>query len=154
MNASNKNHWIIKAAAAAVLVITPITFAQQRVGEEGRSLDANNRVGSGGYNSGGISGNLLPGPTGNQIVTGNVTGGREFRGGVQYTDPHEFRGNVAGQDFDRFIAGSSGAPQPFSGQNMVNNNFQPFYGQRLATAPEACPIFRRLDRKCRRSSPS
>src|SRR5207244_6094832 len=118
---------------------TPITFAQQRVGEEGRSLDANNRVGSGGYNSGGISGNLIPGPTGNQIVTGNVTGGREFRGGVQYTDPHEFRGNVAGQDFDRFIAGSSGAPQPFSGQNMVNNNFQPFYAQRLATAPpRAC----------------
>ena len=132
MTCSPKAHWIIKTAAAAVLLVSPFTFAQQRVGDEGRALDANNRVGSGGYNSGGITGNLIP--SGNNIVTGNVTGGREFRGGVPYTDPREFRGNVGGQDFDRFIANSSGAPQAYGGQNFVAQP-QTFYGSRLATAP-------------------
>jgi tetratricopeptide (TPR) repeat protein len=127
---SRKTRWMINTAAAAVLLITPLTFAQQRVGEEGRALDANNRVGSGGYNSGPITGNMLL--TGNNIVTGNVTGGREFRGGVPYTDQREFRGNVGGQDFDRFIAGSAGAPQPYSAPQNFLQQPQPFYGQRLA----------------------
>src|SRR5437763_548415 len=131
MSNVRKSHWICKAAAAAVLLITPTLFAQQRVGEEGRALDANNRVGSGGYNSGGITGNLIPAPTGNQIVTGNVTGGREFRGNVPYTDPREFRGNVGAQDMDRFIANSSGAPTPSGAPNQAGSNPQPFYGSRL-----------------------
>src|SRR6266850_7614481 len=132
MTCSFKPHWIVKAAAAAVLLVSPFTFAQQRVGDEGRALDANNRVGSGGYNSGPITGNLIP--SGNNIVTGNVTGGREFRGGVPYTDPREFRGNVGGQDFDRFIANSAGAPQAYGGQNFIPQP-QTFYGSRLAAAP-------------------
>ena len=126
------NYWILKAAAAAVLSVTPCLFAQQRVGDEGRALDANNRVGSGGYNSGGINANMI---TGNNIVTGNVTGGREFRGGVPYTDPREFRGNVGGQDFDRFIAGSAGAPTPYAAQQNYLQQPQAFYGSRLVTAP-------------------
>src|SRR4051812_44637221 len=130
---SRKTRWMIKTAAAAVLLITPLSFAQQRVGEEGRALDANNRVGSGGYNSGPITGNLLL--NGNNIVTGNVTGGREFRGNVPYTNQYEFRGPVAGQDFDRFIAGSAGAPQAYSAPQNFLQTIEPFYGQRLAAAP-------------------
>jgi tetratricopeptide (TPR) repeat protein len=126
---SRKTRFIIKTAATAVFLIAPLSFAQQRVGDEGRALDASNRVGSGGYNSGPITGNVL---TGNNIVTGNVTGGREFRGGVPYTDPREFRGNVGGQDFDRFIAGSSGAPTPYAAPTNFLQQPQPFYGQRLA----------------------
>jgi tetratricopeptide (TPR) repeat protein len=133
MSDTRKNRWIFKAAATAVLLITPSLFAQQRVGDEGRALDANPRVGSGGYNSGGISGNMIV--TGNNIVTGNVTGGKEFRGNVPYTDPREFRGTVAGQDFDRFIAGSAGAPQPYAAPQNFLQQIEPFYGRRLATAP-------------------
>jgi hypothetical protein len=131
---SNKrpNQWILNAAAAAVLLITPTLFAQQRVGEEGRALDANNRIGSGGYNSGGITGNMI---TGNNIVTGNVTGGREFRGNVPYTDQREFRGNVGAQDMDRFIADSAGAPTAYGGQQNYLQQPQAFYGSRLVAAP-------------------
>jgi len=119
---------MIAAAAAAVLAVAPLSFAQQRVGEEGRALDANNRVGSGGYNSGPITGNLV---TGNNIVTGNVTGGKEFRGAVPYTDQREFRGNVGSADFDRFIAGSAGAPQAYSAPQNYLQQPQTFYGSRL-----------------------
>src|SRR5213075_612432 len=95
MTYSRKNQWIIKTAATAVLLVYPLAFAQQRVGEEGRALDANNRV-------------------------GNVTGGREFRGNVPYTDPREFRGNVDSADFDRFISGSAGAPRAYAApQNFL-----------------------------------
>src|SRR6266550_3062122 len=127
---SRRTRWIIKTAATAVFLIAPLGFAQQRVGEEGRALDANNRVGSGGYNSGVITGNMLL--NGNNIVTGNVTGGREFRGNVPYTDQREFRGTVAGQDFDRFIAGSAGAPQAYAAPQNFLQTIEPFYGQRLA----------------------
>src|SRR5687767_15038803 len=91
---------ILRAAAASVILSTTLIFAQQRVGDDGRALDANPRVGSGGYNSGPIRDTLRVNP--NNIVTGNVTGGREFRGHVPYTDPREFRGTVGGLDVDRF----------------------------------------------------
>jgi tetratricopeptide (TPR) repeat protein len=123
---------ILGAAAAAVLFANGLSFAQQRVGDDGRALDANNRVGSGGYNSGPIRDTLRLNP--NNIVTGNVTGGREFRGHVPYTDPREFRGGVAGEDFDRFIARSAGSPQSYAAEN-VNGQVEPFYGRRLATPP-------------------
>ncbi|HEV8605717.1 MAG TPA: tetratricopeptide repeat protein [Tepidisphaeraceae bacterium] len=128
----HKTRWIIKSAATAVLLVSPLALAQQRVGNDGRALDANNRIDSGGYNSGGIPGNLVV--NGNNIVTGNVTGGREFRGNVPYTDQREFRGNVGGQDFDRFIARSAGAPEPYSTQTFTSQP-EPFYGRRLATLP-------------------
>jgi tetratricopeptide (TPR) repeat protein len=127
-----KTRWILKSAAAAVLLVSPPALAQQRAGNDGRALDANNRIDSGGYNSGGIPGNLVV--NGNNIVTGNVTGGREFRGNVPYTDQREFRGTVGGQEFDRFIAQSAGAPQAYSSRSF-SNQAEPFYGSRLATLP-------------------
>src|SRR4051812_49784512 len=93
MTSTRKTHWLFNAAAAAVLALSPLAFAQQRVGEEGRALDANNRVGSGGYNSGGISGNIPATVTGNNIVTGNVTGGRGIPGGAAHPPPRGIPGN-------------------------------------------------------------
>jgi hypothetical protein len=130
---------ILGAAVAAVLFTTGLTFAQQRVGDEGRALDANPRVGSGGYNTGPIRDNYRYNP--NNVITGNVTGGREFRGHVPYTDPREFRGNVAGQDSDRLIARSLGAVQPYTDQPTVGQ-YEPFYGKRLATpAPQGFALY-------------
>ena len=57
--------------------------------------------------AGGRSG---PGSIGNQIVTGNVTAGQQFRGFVPYSDPFAFRGDTRRQQLDRFIRQSAGVP--------------------------------------------
>lgn len=103
--------------------------AQVRVGDDGRALDANPRVGSGGYNSPGYIPPVQV--TGNQIVTGNVTDGRYFRGDIPYTDPREFRGTTGSGSFDRFIANSSSS-LPDAGGALSIPRPRPFYGSRLA----------------------
>jgi tetratricopeptide (TPR) repeat protein len=100
---------VLLAAAAAVplLAMTPGARAQFQI-DNSRANDANNRIGSGGYNTGSI-----PAPeqvNGNLIVTGNVTGAKAFRGPVGYSAPNEFFGPSATKDYDRFIRDSS-APQ-------------------------------------------
>ena len=95
MPALTKKSWLLKSAVAAVplLIATATASAQYRINEnDGRALDANNRLGSGGHNT---AKDLRVGtPTGNDIVTGNVTGMRHFRGRVDYTDPRAFRGSA------------------------------------------------------------
>ena len=84
--------WILALAIGTLptLWIGHSAWAQYpAAGQDGHANDANNRVGSNGYNSG--SGQHVT-VTGNQIVTGNVTGGRAFRGPVPYTDPSGFMG--------------------------------------------------------------
>ena len=90
-------------------------YAQQRVGSEGHALDASNQIGSGGVNASQIPNTAVGG---NQIVTGNVTGGFQFRGrhfhgidlGPGYTDPSAFRGLLPGMMVDQFVRQSAGAP--------------------------------------------
>src|SRR4051812_28525790 len=89
--------WILFAAVAAVPLfgLASGAAAQYRVNTAGRALDANNRIGSGGQNpadGANRTGNMV---SGNDIVLGNVTGGKQFRGGVPYSDPTEFRGFTA-----------------------------------------------------------
>lgn len=129
MKSTQPTKWCLLAAVAALpmLMTVSTSLAQDRVGGDGRLLDANNRVGSGGSND--DQGNRqVQQATGNDIVNGNVTGGREFRGNVPYSDPRAFRGNTAGTDVDRFIARSSGAPQAYSNNNAYTNGGQAFYG--------------------------
>lgn len=63
--------------AAALAVCVSAARAQTAPGMDGRALDANPQVGSGGFNAP-IQHNLFN--TSNLYVTGNVTGGRAFRG--------------------------------------------------------------------------
>src|SRR3954447_12338536 len=89
--------WMLAAAVAGLAMAAwgaPGALAQGRV-NNGNALDANNRVGSGGSNDG-AGGNRagFTGVTGNDIVTGNVTGGKGFHGTINYTDPRAFRGNT------------------------------------------------------------
>ena len=74
---------ILLAAALstlATLAFTRPAAAQYPVaGQDGHANDANNRVGSGGYNSGGSSGSAV---TPNNIVNKTVSGGYGFRGPV------------------------------------------------------------------------
>jgi hypothetical protein len=128
---SKSNDIMIAAALAGVLAMISPAAAQYRVGSDGRANDASNRVGSNGYNDGG---SRSAGPTANQIVTGNVTGGREFRGPTGSSDPRAFRGATAGEESDRFIRGSSGVPVGGVSQNNASN-VTAFYGSSRATPP-------------------
>lgn len=108
--------WMVGAMAGAA--------HGQNVLGDGRVLDANQRVGTGGLNNvigpgGGrvLDNNLRWGSGGwndpgrdfraesayrNAIVTGNVAAGREFRGSVGYTAADDFRGFLGSNEIYRF----------------------------------------------------
>lgn len=126
----------IALAAAAALTLASSAFAQFRTGNDGRARDANNMIGSGGYNASNGNASIYNNSIGNQIVSGTVTGGKAFNFGNNqpYSDPRQFRGSTANTVSDRFIQSSSAAP--FGGVPQNNAQVtQPFYGSRLASAP-------------------
>lgn len=134
MKQATKLHWIL--TAAVTMTLTGGAFAQYRVGTDGRARDASNRIGSGGYN-GGVQGqaNVAQGNyLQNNLITGNVTGGKQFRGFVPYESPDAFRGNTAGATSDRFIRQSSAAPYGGIPQNNAQVT-QGFVGVSQAAPP-------------------
>lgn len=131
MGKSKITHWML----TVMLALAGQVYAQYRVGSDGRALDANNRIGSGGINEGSSAGQQVPyGYLGNNIVTGNITAGREFRGFVPYSNPTAFRGPTAGGLSDRFIRNSTGVPYGGISQNNAQV-VQPFYGISNAAPP-------------------
>lgn len=129
----------MKPSTFRLLVLTAavsapgLLHAQFQV-DNGRANDANNRIGSGGYNSGGVPAPETVG--GNQIVTGNVTGGRSFRGDPGYSSAREFRGVTSGDASDRFIRDSSGAPVGYGATpRNFSTNVMPFYGESRTVNP-------------------
>lgn len=127
-----KQKWAYAAVVTAALSVTSTLVAQTRVGNDGHALDANNRMGSGGYNSqSDVPAGLA---TGNDIVTGNVGGNRQFRGQIPYGSSNEFRGSVGTDASDRFLRASAGVDY----RQQSNGQAPPvFYGNRLNTAPPA-----------------
>src|SRR4051794_3998608 len=124
---------LILAAAVGATLTGSSALAQYRVGNDGRSHDANNRLGSGGINQSGMGPPASPYQIGNEIVTGQVTGGRQFRGFVPYSDPNVFHGTTAGSLSDNFIRQSSAAP--YGGVNQNNaQQVTTFYGSARASA--------------------
>src|SRR5688500_5721813 len=129
--------------ATAGLVV-PSASAQQRSENDGRALDRNSRVGSGGRNDnaapgaggpGGAYGRSSPQVTGNQLITGNVTSGRHFRGPVGYSDPGAFRGITTGSfSSDRFVRDSAGTPTRY-GPEVNLNQPSAYYGSGRAAPP-------------------
>ncbi len=109
---------ILAAVAGIALSAAPVS-AQLRVDTSGHASDANTQIGSGGYNAqNAAAGQPSWSQYQNGLVTGNASGGfsfsgRNFRGvnlGAGYTDPFAFRGLLAGQGVDQFIANSTGVP--------------------------------------------
>ena len=139
MNTRTRNRLL--AAVAAVLPVIAAAIpatAQTRVNQDGRVLDANNRVGSDGSNdrNNGID---RRGQTysGNQLVTGNVSGNRAFRGPVGYRDPSEFSGPVSSRNVDRFNRDSSAAPTRVNPRVDYGQSPTAFYGvQRTTPLPQ------------------
>ena len=108
-----------RAVAAAmlllpVLLLAPSAPAQDALGS-GDALDNNLRVGSGGFNA---PRRVPDFRARNMLVTGNVPGGRGFRGTVGYTAPGDFRGLTGSDTLFRFRADSA-----FSSPNFIR------YGQ-------------------------
>lgn len=93
-------------------------YAQFALGD-GRALDRNLQVGSGGINPTVGDSNYA---ARNNLITGNVTGLGYFHDDVGYTSPHEFRDVTSGSDLFRFhaISGPSGVGDP-------DDNVRPFY---------------------------
>src|SRR5687768_4076595 len=139
-NSSHRRHhrrWILTTAVAAatalpVLAVTSLTFAQARVNQNGRLLDANNRVGGGGQNPDDSRIRAPQNAIGNDIVTGNVTAGKHFRGRVDYTDPGAFRGQTAGINMDNFLRQSSG---PTKDSRLADQETRYFGDGRAAPPP-------------------
>lgn len=130
MKQSRNNRWVLAAAVAASLMSVP-AMAQIRAGQDGHASDSSNRVGSGGYNSGGYIYNNGVNP--NQVIYGNVTGGQWFHGPGE-RDPRQFTGPSGATIGDEFIRGTSGVPtayQPATPQYSP----QPFYGAGRQVAP-------------------
>jgi len=116
-------------AAVPVLGFVSSASAQYRLGYDGKANEANNRVGSGGNNPS-KEGQAV---NGNDIVTGNVTGGIEFRGHTNIRNPREFRGPSPGGMIDDFIKGSSSVDPNAPGSSYRVETF--YGGARTVQAP-------------------
>jgi len=108
-------------------------FGQVRVGADGHAADANPRVGSGGFNTSAQQDTIVV--TGNDIASGNVTGGFAFRGRRPFTDPAAFHG-LPGEGMDAFIRDSAGVPtmaHPFV--TSLSEGPRPFYPASVTATP-------------------
>ena len=136
---ASRSRKLIMAAVLAVGIcgLPTMVHAQHRVPQEGDALDANTRVGSGGSNR-------APGNNpvndryrlGNNVVTGNVTGGRAFRGPILYGSDRDFRDFTGLQPSSHFAGISTGV----SGSGQIINNSQfarPYYGGAQVVNPPA-----------------
>lgn len=102
------------------------TFSWSRTSGSGRALgsgnilDANTQVGSG-------RSNTTTAPVDynarNLLVTGNVAGGRGFRGSVGYTADTDFRGSTGSDDTFKFSADSAYSSVAFSSSTLSRDRF-------------------------------
>ncbi len=78
--------------------------------------------------------------TGNDIITGNVTGGRHFRGIVPYRATSDFGGELSSNSFDNFLRRSAGSQSYMQHQSQAT----PFYSP-SATVTKIQPGQQRLN---------
>jgi hypothetical protein len=101
------------ALLAASLAITPAQ-AQVQV-QDGAALDANQQVGSGGFNQ---AGNQVDYRARNLLVTGNVGGGRAFQGSIGYGADGAFQGSLGSDNLFNFRRDSVFSAPAASGLNF------------------------------------
>jgi hypothetical protein len=100
------------AALVAISLMAAEGLGQVALTQDGRALDANYLIGSGGINSVRRADRYLDG---NLLITGQVTGGFEFRGRVPYAGADQLRLELPSAGLDNFIRGSAGLDQVQSG---------------------------------------
>ena len=116
---------ILTALGLCTLLTAGMTAqAQTRAGSDGRALDANQQVGSGGYNP---EDGRLDFSRRNDVITGNVGGGRAFQDTVGYGAVGEFRDNLGSDTLFNFRANSLSSSTSYlnaatiGGVNQQNN---------------------------------
>jgi hypothetical protein len=112
---ANPTRWILLAAVSAIpmAVALPSAQAQYRV-DNSRTNDANNRIGSGGYND--AASQFRNAASGNDIILNNSTGLSGFHGNVPYRAPGAFEGNLPNSPSDnlnRLSGGGNQASTPY-----------------------------------------
>jgi hypothetical protein len=127
MNTQTRNR--ILAAVAAVL---PVMVAALPASAQ---TPVNNRADTGSANEANPS-RSGPSYTGNQLVTGNVSGAKSFRGPVGYRDPLDFTGPTGRRGFDRYNRDSTAAPTR-SNPSVNYGRATGYYGDSRATPPPA-----------------
>jgi tetratricopeptide (TPR) repeat protein len=120
-------------AAIPAIGFTTAASAQYQTNTQGTALDANNRIGSGGVNTYRAAPSV--GVMGNNIVTGNVGGGKEFHGRINYSDPTSFEGFAPGKAVDDFTKNSVGVGAPYSPPTMPSGTTAYFGASRFAAPP-------------------
>ena len=134
---SSRRARAVASAVAAVALFAANAPAQYRVPQGGDALDANNRLGSGGSNgaAGQRVNQRIDANSGNDVVTGNVTGGAGFRGIVPYRAPGQFNDFAAGSSIGDFASFSSSVSPSGSVYNNAGN-VRPYYNEATTiTAP-------------------
>ncbi|MFA5863541.1 MAG: hypothetical protein WC975_02530 [Phycisphaerae bacterium] len=81
-----------------------VALAQYAPAVRPNALDASPQIGSGGYNAPVrlYNYNYNSGGFGNLYITGNVSGGKSFRGFVPYSDPTQFQGRLGSSALGAF----------------------------------------------------
>jgi hypothetical protein len=122
--------------AIAVAGWTAPAMAQYRVGDDGRANDANNRLGSGGYNNSRNVDQRSAALSNSQIYYGNTTGLNFFHGDVQGFDPYTVNSNTETRASDRFnaIAGPVNYTNRVTGSPQENTGV-PFYSTANLAVP-------------------
>ena len=109
---------IVAAAAVTVGGAALSASAQTAAGSRGHALDANPQQGSGGVNRG----EAINYRDRNNIVTGNVTDFRHFRGDVGYSAPGDFGEDLGSDDIFRFRADSFSSGRTQLSATNINRN--------------------------------
>ncbi len=115
--------------------------AQTRAGSDGRALDANQQVGSGGYNP---EDGRLDFSRRNDIITGNVGGGRAFQDYVGYGAVGEFQDTLGSDSLFNFRANSLSSSTSYLNAATIGgvgtqNNFQVYRSFTNRVAQPASP---------------
>ena len=112
----------VLTAVTIWLVAISTAAAQYAPGMSGRSNDASNQVGSGGINRPTQSSYFN---TANLYVTGNVSGGRSFRGYSPIRDPSSIMLSLPSQNIDSFRSDAVGLDQVSGSQPLLR--YSPFF---------------------------
>lgn len=110
------------ALLTAALAIAPAQ-AQTRV-QNGSAHDSNQQVGSGGYNQ---AGEQVDYRARNLLITGNVAGGRAFRGSINYSSDGSFQGSLGSDSLFNFRRDSVYSAPGSGGYNLSARQ----YGDRV-----------------------
>lgn len=123
-------------AGFGLLAAPSLVWGQQRAGGEGRALDANQQVGSGGTNSS-TGQTPLDLRLRNSVVTGNAGAGQSLQIDRPYLAPNEFQGNLGSDDLFQFNRDAiQSAPQVLSGpRNSVNMSNAPVVFRSFSSFP-------------------